>query len=165
MKPPQKPASAPSDHQAWDEFVGFLKKNGSRVTEARRIVFDKVMDHHDHFRADDLAAELAMGSNRVSRGTVYRVLTLMVESGFVRTVGDGDSHSHYEHVYGHSRHEHMVCERCHRFIEFDAPDLIKSIEKHCRRQRFQYGHHRVSIFGVCEDCAQKAGKQGRRTGN
>lgn len=158
MKRDRKPSTAPSNQQAWDKFVDFLKGNGSRITEARRIVFDSVMSHHDHFRADDLAAELAMGSSRVSRGTVYRVLTLMVESGFVRTVGDGDSHSHYEHVYGHPRHEHMVCERCHRFIEFDAPDLIKAIEKHCRRQRFQHTHHRVSIFGVCKECAQQARK-------
>ena len=63
--------------EAWPLFVDFLKKKQARVTQARKIVLTQVFSRHDHFCADDLAAELTSGPNHVSRGTVYRTLALM----------------------------------------------------------------------------------------
>ncbi len=56
--------------QAWPAFVAFLRAGAYRVTPARRIVLEAVFARHDHFQADDLAAALARGPRRVSRGTV-----------------------------------------------------------------------------------------------
>jgi Fur family transcriptional regulator, ferric uptake regulator len=144
--------------RAWDEFVKHIKKDDARITRARKTVFDLVMSRHDHFRADDLAAELARGPARVSRGTIYRTLALMVQTGFVREVRDSDTHVHYEHIYGHHRHEHMVCETCGLFIEFLAPEISESIEMRCQQQGFIEHNHRVTVFGICKTCAQKAGQ-------
>lgn len=152
---PGCPRHPPADETALNAFLAFLKKSGSRVTAARRIVFDDVMSRHDHFRADDLAAELAKGADRVSRGTVYRTLSLMVRGGFVRAVRDGDLHSHYEHIYGHGPHEHMVCERCGAFVEFQAPEISRAIEIRCREKNFTERLHRLTVFGLCKRCAGK----------
>ncbi|MBN1866282.1 transcriptional repressor [Candidatus Sumerlaeota bacterium] len=152
-------SSPPRDEtdRAWDEFVDRLKTRGERVTRSRERVFRSVMNRHDHFRADELAQELARGpGRRVSRGTVYRTLALMVETGFVRAVRDGGAHYHYEHTYGHSRHEHMICEACGSFIEFDALELARAIDKRCRERRFRERTHRISVFGICETCAERS---------
>ncbi|NQU43731.1 transcriptional repressor [bacterium] len=138
---------------AWKDFVSYLQEAGSRITTARRIVFDEVIDRGDHFRADDLAADLARGQNRVSRGTVYRTIALMVKAGFLRAIRDGDTHFHYEYIYGHTHHEHMICESCGDFIEFEAPEIIRAITRRCREHDFQEHHHRLSIFGICKKCA------------
>lgn len=135
--------------------MSFLKSKGDRVTQSRKCVCDAVMARHDHFRADDLALELLRGPNRVSRGTVYRTLALMVEAGLVRTVRDTDRHYHYEHVLGHSRHEHMICEICGSFIEFDASRAVEAIEKNCRNRGFAKHTHRIVITGVCRACAKQ----------
>lgn len=145
---------------AWDEFAGRIKDSGARITTARRIVFDDVMRRHDHFRADELAAELAKGQNRVSRGTVYRTLALMVRAGFVRAIRDEDTHQHYEHTFGHSLHEHMICDGCGEFIEFKAPEISLAIQERCRELGFNERTHRLTVFGLCARCAQKAKKQG-----
>ena len=144
-----------ADEGAWHAFVAFLKQSGARVTSARRTVFDDVMSRHDHFRADDLAADLAKGPSRVSRGTVYRTLSLMVRGGFVRAIRDGDLHSHYEHVYGHGPHEHMVCEGCGAFVEFQAPEISRAIAARCREKAFTGRMHRLTVFGLCARCAGK----------
>ncbi len=141
-----------SVEEAWPLFVDFLKKKKARVTQARRIVLTQVFSRHDHFCADDLALELSSGPNHVSRGTVYRTLALMEEVGFVRVIRDTDVHAHYEHIFNHPNHEHMICDGCGEFIEFSADPLAGLIEKACRKHNFQERTHRVVVFGLCEKC-------------
>jgi len=140
-----------SAEEAWPLFVAFLKGGASRITQARRIVFEQVFARHDHFRADDLAAELASGENRVSRGTVYRTLDLMTEAGFVQKIRDQDVHAHYEHIYGHGRHHHLICEETGEFIEFSSKVISAEIERICKENHFKERFHRVVVFGSSKD--------------
>ena len=139
---------------AWESFVRFLRHRNARVTEARRIVLKRVLQRHDHFRADDLAEDLSSGTDRVSRGTIYRTLTLLAQAGIVNEIRDDDMHIHYEHVFGHRRHEHMVCDRCGKFIEFVDPVIEEHIADNCRARRFRPRVHRLVVFGRCEECTE-----------
>jgi len=145
------PTEDRSVEEAWPLFVAFLKGKASRITQARRIVFERVFARHDHFRADDLAAELASGKNHVSRGTVYRTLDLMTEAGFVQKIRDQDVHAHYEHIYGHGRHHHLICEETGEFIEFSSKVISAEIERICKEMDFEERFHRVVVFGSSKD--------------
>lgn len=138
--------------EAWPLFVGFLKKKQARVTQARKIVLTQVFSRHDHFCADDLAAELSSGPNHVSRGTVYRTLALMEEAGFVRVIRDTDVHAHYEHIFNHPNHEHMICDACGEFIEFSDDRIAEFIAQACKQKNFAERTHRIVVFGICEKC-------------
>jgi Fur family ferric uptake transcriptional regulator len=138
------------------EFQAFLRERSERITEPRRIVLESALARRDHFRADDLAADLSQGKDRVSRGTVYRTLALLVQAGMVREIRDKDTHVHYESVFGREHHEHMVCDTCGRFIEFTDADIAAHIERACRAHRFRQRTHRVVVFGVCDDCQAKS---------
>jgi len=146
---------------AHQEFLAFLRSRGDRVTRARAEVFARVMKRHDHFRADELVAECARSRERVSRGTVYRTLALMEEAGFVHTVRDGEAHRHYEHVYGHTRHDHMVCRRCGRFVEFENAAIGEAIERSCRALQFEADERRLVVFGVCAGCRKTRRRESR----
>jgi Fur family ferric uptake transcriptional regulator len=143
--------------QAWETFVAFLRDRGDRVTAARKIVFGAAFARHDHFQADDLARQLAHGRSRVSRGTVYRTLALMVRAGLVREIRDRQTHAHYEHIFGHPDHEHMVCTQCGCFLEFRDPELGKRLRAVAFQAGFAHAGHRVIIFGVCSQCRDQAG--------
>ena len=150
------PAEDNSADEAWPLFVDFLKNKDSRITQARRIVFYRVFARHDHFRADDLAAELASGVDHVSRGTVYRTLDLMTEAGFVQKIRDQDVHAHYEHIYGHGRHHHLICENTGEFIEFSSKVISDEIEKICKKYHFNQRLHRLVVFGTLADTPGKS---------
>ena len=141
--------------EAWPLFVDFLKNKQARVTQARKIVLTQAFSRHDHFCADDLAAELASGPNHVSRGTVYRTLALMEEAGFVRVIRDTDVHAHYEHTFNHPTHEHMICDQCGEFIEFSDEIFAERISKACTKYGFAERTHRIVVFGTCEKCQEK----------
>ena len=141
--------------EAWPLFVEFLKKKKARITQARKIVLTQVFSRHDHFCADDLAAELTSGPNHVSRGTVYRTLALMEEAGFVRVIRDTDVHAHYEHTFNHPSHEHMICDQCGEFIEFSDKVFAERIARACREKNFTERTHRIVVFGTCGKCNSK----------
>lgn len=148
----------PSTIQAmWSEFVGFLRQRGGRITPTRRIVFERALSHGDHFRVDELVHALATGTERVSRGSVYRTLALMVEFGALRQIRDGDAHYHYEAVSASGpNHEHMVCEACGTFLEFDSSALARAIDEACEQQGFMFRTRRVTVMGRCRDCRAEA---------
>lgn len=145
--------------QAWELFVEYLKKKSDRITKARRIVFDEVFRRHDHFRADEIASDLAKGVNRVSRGTVYRTLALMLQADLVREIRDNDTHAHFEHIYGHPQHEHMICSKCGSFVEFVDEKLTSHIRQACQQHCFEPQTWRVTVFGICRTCQQKHGQK------
>jgi Fur family ferric uptake transcriptional regulator len=138
--------------QVWVNFVAFLKKGGHNVTGTRHIILDTVLQRSDHFRADQLAAQLTSGPNRVSRGSVYRTLALLTEAGIIRTLRDGGAHVHYEHVIDRAKHEHMICDSCGKFIEFDPGEISVLIDRACDHHRFIPRAYRIVIYGRCEPC-------------
>ncbi len=143
-----------SVEEAWPLFVDFLKRKEARITQARKIVLTQVFMRHDHFCADDLAAELSSGMNHVSRGTVYRTLALMEEAGLVRVIRDTDVHAHYEHTFNHPHHEHMICDQCGEFFEFADDELMELLSKACEEHGFAERTHRIVVFGSCAKCAK-----------
>ncbi len=138
--------------EAWKLLCLFLQQRGDRITQTRRIVLDHALQREDHFLAAELAAELAEGPHRVSRGTVYRTLALLVEAGLVRELRDGDMHVHYEAHFGRDEHEHMICTECGAFLEFSDPALARRIHAACAQHHFTAQNHRVTVFGLCSRC-------------
>jgi Fur family ferric uptake transcriptional regulator len=58
----------------------------------------------------------------------------------------------YEHDYGYPQHEHMVCQKCGKMIEFQDPTIETLIREVCRRNSFQNTGHTFIIRGTCLDC-------------
>src|SRR6266496_794627 len=91
-------------------FEEYLQSRGKRVTQQRRYLVEQIAKRHEHFDADQLILELnrkAQG-RRVSRPTVYRTLSEMVEAGLLRAMVLG-GRAVYEHDYGYPQHDHLHC--------------------------------------------------------
>ena len=58
----------------------------------------------------------------------------------------------YEHDYGYPQHEHMVCQKCGKMIEFQDPNIEALIAAVCRQNNFQSNGHTFIIRGTCHDC-------------
>lgn len=143
----------PTDlEQAWRRFTTFLKQRGDRATEARRLVLKHALLNPGHFRADDLATGLADGADRVSRGTVYRTLSLLVEAGLLGRLNEGTGADLYEHVTTPGDHHHLVCSRCGRRVEFVDPTVVGRLEHLCTEHGFETDDLQLVAFATCRRC-------------
>jgi Fur family ferric uptake transcriptional regulator len=134
-------------------FEEYLQSRGKRVTQQRRYLVEQIAKRHEHFDADQLILELnrkAQG-RRVSRPTVYRTLSEMVEAGLLRTMVLG-GRAVYEHDYGYPQHDHLHCTECNRLIEFKSDELVSLRDAVAREHQFRVTGHRLIISGVCAQC-------------
>jgi len=136
-----------------ERFGQFLQRRGKRITKQRRIIVETVFSHHDHFDADELIDHLQelIGQRKVSRPTIYRTLSELVESGMLRKMSLG-GRSVYEHDYGYPSHDHLYCQMCNKLIEFHSTELERIRDEVAREHDFQVSGHRMFVTGLCPDC-------------
>jgi Fur family transcriptional regulator, ferric uptake regulator len=113
-----------------------------------------VISLKDHFDADSLYDSLKEQS-RIARGTVYRTLPLLLQSGVLQmSVGDG-KREYYEAKGTKGHHDHMYCIDCHKVIEFHS-DNIEAIQAGiCAKYKFEMSFHDHRIYGYCLACKLK----------
>ena len=140
-----------------EEFLRFLRRRGQRVTGERLALLEEIFSLHGHIDADAVLLSMKARGLKISRATVYRNLELLVESGLVRKhrlVGRGLL---YEHIHPGQGHDHLVCTRCGRMVEFISPGIHALQAEICRAHGFAMTQPTLQILGVCNLCA--AGKE------
>ena len=84
--------------------------------------------------------------------TVYRTLPLLLESGVIKkSVGEG-KRDFYERTSVKGHHDHMVCVRCGKIIEFTCDEIEELQDKVCEDHSFKLIFHDHRLFGACKDC-------------
>lgn len=135
-------------------FEEYLGSRGKRKTPQRRIIVDHVFSRHDHFDADDLVDALRRAGQRtVSRPTVYRTLTELVDAGLLRKMAL-KGREIYEHDYGYPQHDHLHCQKCDKLIEFSSDALRELRNAVGREHQFRVLGHRLIISGICAECGR-----------
>jgi Fur family ferric uptake transcriptional regulator len=136
-----------------ERFEEFLQSRGKRITQQRRALVQEVFQRHDHFDAEDLINHLGrlVGEQRVSRPTVYRTLSELVDAGLLRDMVLG-GRTVYEHDYGYPQHDHLHCQKCKKLIEFRSDEVLRIREAVGLEHQFRVTGHRLIINGICAEC-------------
>lgn len=135
------------------EFREFLKGEGLKFTSEREAVLDEVLSRNGHFDPEELYLELKKKGRKVSRASVYRTLPLLAECGLIEEVEKVDKHAHYERTHGRRHHDHMLCEKCGKIIEFYSEAIEKLQDELCAVQGFAGTSHTLEIRGTCRKCS------------
>lgn len=134
-------------------FEALLVERGLKMTYERRYIFEEVSGLKQHFDADSLYERFKNKGLRISRDTVYRTIPLLLESGVIqKSVGEG-KREFYEPTGTKGHHDHMVCVRCGKIIEFHNEEIEAMQEKVCQSYQFKLIFHDHRLFGECSACA------------
>ena len=134
-------------------FRRYLSHNGIRWTRAREKILDAALELNGHFDAEEILSLLEKRGQKVGKATVYRTLPLLVECGILKQVRFEVKQAHYERAIGESPHDHMICERCGRIVEFAADEIVGLCREIARRHHFHAIGHRFQITGLCWECS------------
>src|SRR3990172_7890765 len=133
-------------------FRNFLGEKKLKLTKERIAVLKEVFAFHGHFEPEHLYFRIKDSGLKASRASVYRTLNLLVESGLVEKVTRTEKGNVYEHTFGHSHHDHMICDACGLIIEFYSEKLENLQDEVCEKNGFSWTSHTLEIRGHCERC-------------
>jgi Fur family ferric uptake transcriptional regulator len=138
-------------------FKNFLKERGQKLTKEREAILKEIFSFHGHFEPETLYLQIRQSGLKASRASVYRTLNLLYECGLIDRVRKTEHGTVYECTYGHKHHDHMLCVRCGKVIEFYSEDLEALQEELCKKQQFEGTNHTLEIRGYCKKCQKKKG--------
>lgn len=138
-----------------ERFRQYLREHHQPITRQRDLVAQVVFLAEDHLSVEAIRRELAQRGERVGMATVYRTLDLLVEGGLVRTHEFGERYRRYEARVAQADHEHLICERCGRVVEFANERLERMLPVLADEHGFQHRRHKVEVYGVCRTCSQQ----------
>jgi Fur family ferric uptake transcriptional regulator len=139
-------------------FEQALRERGLKSTAQRDDIAQVFFGAQRHLSVEELYSAVKRVNPRVGYATVYRTLKLMKECGLAAERHFDDGQARYEAVEeAEQHHDHIICERCGKIVEFASEELERLQERIGRFLGFVVGRHRMELYGICGEC-----REGRR---
>ncbi len=137
-------------------FEQYLKDNNFRRTQERFTILREIYSRTDHFDTEELYIFMKNQDYRVSRATVYNTLELLVNCNLIKKHQFGKNLALYERSYGFKQHDHVICTKCGKVVEFCDPRVQQIKTMVGEMMNFQIDDHALNLYGVCADCQNKS---------
>jgi Fur family ferric uptake transcriptional regulator len=123
-----------------------LKNAGLKATLPRLRILELFENSaQKHMSAEDVYKSLLDSGEDVGLATVYRVLTQFEAAGLVIRHNFDSGHSVYElNIGGH--HDHMVCIKTGKVIEFESEEIEKLQRKIAEQHGYKLEDHSLVLY-------------------
>ena len=127
-----------------------------RETRQRRLVYEAVAGTKAHPTAEWVYARVKRAMPRISLGTVYRNLQLLVADSRLRAWSRGRTTRFDADL---AAHDHFSCEACGLLVDLERTRKSFSSERKLAARGYQVRDRVLEFVGLCRDC-----RKGNRTG-
>jgi Fur family ferric uptake transcriptional regulator len=127
----------------------YLSDHKLRKTPERFAILEEVYLIDGHFDVESMYIRMKNKNYRVSRATVYNTLDILMDADLIVKHQFGNNLAVYERSYGSKQHDHLICNRCGKIMEFCDP-RIQSIRKGVEEfYNFKVNFHALYLYGEC----------------
>lgn len=116
------------------------------------LVLEAVRRLKCHPTADEIYQEIAKSHPNIGRGTVYRNLQRLCESGEIRKRELPNGADHFDHIC--QNHYHVRCIKCGRIFDVDLPYMSHLEQRITNTHGFIFTGHDVIFKGICPECGE-----------
>ena len=137
-----------------DVFKAFLRSKGMIYTYERRLILHeiiKISKTNSHFSIENIFNNLIVERSRVSKGTLYKTLSLLENCNIVKKNGVSLGRYIYEKIGQHNI-GHLVCLRCGEINDINQSTIENLIIQVCLQKKFKRKSHIFEIKGYCCNC-------------
>ena len=143
-----------SSEKAIASFHERLKERGLKSTAQRDDIARVFFQLGRHISAEELYAEVKKVNPHVGYATIYRTLKLLKECELVYERHFDDAQARYE-IVTNRHHDHFICERCGKIIEFENERIEHLQEIVAQELGVALTRHKMELYGLCSDCRSR----------
>lgn len=141
----------------FDEFIvkfrSLVKSLGLNNSTQREYVLKVLFECDNHLSAEEIALHVKQKYKlNIGIATVYRIINLLEEMKIINGILiDGKDSKVYElNIVSH--HDHIVCTKCGKIVEFFDAELEKIQELVANEKGFNLESHNMILYGICQEC-------------
>jgi Fur family transcriptional regulator, ferric uptake regulator len=135
-------------------FHSRLRERGLKSTGQRDDIARVFFQLRRHISAEELYGEVKKVNPHVGYATIYRTLKLLKECDLLFERHFDEGQARYE-VAGEHPHDHFICERCGKIIEFENDELERMQQATARKLGVLLTHHKLELYGLCGECRNR----------
>ena len=134
-------------------FNKYLGDKGLKNTRQREAVAEVFFSMNGHISAEDLYLKVAKAHPGIGLTTVYRTLKLLTDAGLAKERRFGEPQGVFESEDDGRHHDHLICTRCGKIIEFKEPIIEQMQDDVASRYGFVVSDHKMELYGLCKGCS------------
>jgi len=142
-------------------FKTRISGEGLKATRQREEILNIFLNSSGHKNLAQIYAQVAKTNPKIGYTTVYRTMRLLTRLGLATQRKFADGETRYEPASEGRHHDHLICLDCGKIIEFEDQTLEALQNRIAQHHRFKISHHRMELYGRCEECNRKK-RTGRR---
>jgi len=136
------------------QFEKLFKEEHIDNFEDRFKVLENFLQTECHLTKTELLDQLKKQGFDFSSDFVEETLQLMCHFGFAQKVRFENGDIRYEHRHLGQHHDHMICTKCGKIIEFKNDQLEDMQSRIVSDYGFHMLQHQMNIYGICSECME-----------
>ncbi|CAB1083294.1 Fur family transcriptional regulator [Alkalispirochaeta odontotermitis] len=141
--------------QEKQQFKKLFKQEHIDNFEDRFKVLEAFLQTEKHVSVDDLVERLVKNGWRLKPEFVRETLKLMCRFGFAHKSRFDNGVVRYEHRHLGQHHDHMICTKCRKILEFEEEQIEQLQIKIAATHGFHMLQHKLEIYGICNNCIRE----------
>jgi len=137
------------------QFKKLFKQEHIDNFEDRFKVLEAFLQTEKHVSVDELVARLDHNGWRLEPEFVKETLKLMCRFGFAHKSRFDNGMVLYEHRHLGQHHDHMICTKCRKILEFEEEQIEQLQIKIAASHGFHMLQHKMEIYGICNSCLRE----------
>ena len=137
------------------QFKKLFKQELIDNFENRFKVLEAFLQVEKHVTVDDVVYQLKENGWKLEPEFVRETLKLMCRFGFAHRSRFNNGVVLYEHRHLGQHHDHMICTKCRKIIEFEEDQIEQLQIKTAAAYGFHMLQHKLEIYGICADCLKE----------
>lgn len=134
-------------------LAAYLEDHNLKSTKQREAILDVFLEAKGHITSDELYQKVREQHPNIGYTTVYRTMKLLCDAGLATERHFDDEVARYEITHEH--HDHLVCTRCGKIIEFECRMIEETQNEIAARYGFRILRHRHELYGHCAECCEQ----------
>jgi Fur family ferric uptake transcriptional regulator len=141
--------------QEKQQFKKLFKQEHIDNFEDRFKILEAFLQTEKHVTIDELGRLLNANGWTLDPEFVRETLKLMCRFGFAHKSRFDNGAVRYEHRHLRQHHDHMICTKCRKIIEFQENQLEELQIRIAAHHGFHMLQHKMEIYGICSDCLKE----------